>query len=64
MSDNLVPEVFQDIKMADFGPTFPLADHPQPTLIRHSRAGGNPSPDLASGPTLVRWIPASAGMAA
>ncbi|MGA1807864.1 hypothetical protein VHN57_21770 [Sphingobium sp. WW5] len=36
MSDNLVPEVFQDIKMADFGPTFPLADHPQPTHPSHS----------------------------
>ncbi|PZU62647.1 MAG: hypothetical protein DI554_11485 [Sphingobium sp.] len=33
-----------------------------PTQIRHSRAGGNPSPDLASGPKLVRWIPACAGL--
>lgn len=31
VSDNLVPEVFQHIKMADFEPTFPLADHPLPT---------------------------------
>ncbi|QCB40069.1 hypothetical protein E5554_20860 [Sphingobium sp. PAMC28499] len=41
-----------------------FSDSPLPTLIRHSRAGGNPSPDLASGPMLERWIPASAGMTA
>ncbi|RSU51183.1 hypothetical protein DAH51_22040 [Sphingobium yanoikuyae] len=38
------------------------AASPLPTPFRHSRAGGNPSPDLASGPTLGRWIPACAGM--
>ncbi|RSU56040.1 hypothetical protein DAH51_15040, partial [Sphingobium yanoikuyae] len=32
------------------------------TQLRHPRAGGNPSPDLASGPKLVRWISVCAGM--